>query len=474
MNIHLQRREGFIPPPPLAGAGAPRLRTIVLLLTLVLLLSPAAGGALPPPAAHAPPALAALPADLPDADLVLLLARHAGLRPAPPALDAPGPDDTVERLALRLALRSGAASATREDFAAFATLDPRVARPVATLLAAVDQAWDLQQRATAPLPQEDRRALARLVLDGRGATPEALALGEPVDRAALVDAAILLLDAAESLVLPQLREAADSGAWPAQPLADPLGILRIGGTGDDTETTDRLLQIDARGNDTYLNNAGGTTLLADLEVGTLDYPISISIDFEGDDAYIEKSRTPAQGAGFLGVGLAWDLSGNDHLECLRLCQGAGTLGVGLLRDVSGNDQHLAGDDSLATASLIGILREDAGDDSYRAGSDAGGFGRGREAIGLLWDRQGVDAYGTVFSFAHNRYGWAEQGGRGFFVDEGRDVDSYATQSLGAKVCNDCTWQQGDPASRGRGNDNDGGLAELLTRQGDASMAQKGK
>ena len=447
------------------------MRAIAIFLSIVLLVLPLAGGLAPlaaptapaapgPAAAHVPP----LPHDLSDADLVLLLAAHVGLHPERPALAPLAPEDTVASLALRLAHRSGAHHATPHDFAAFAHLDPRVALPVATLLRAIDQAWDIQEAATAGLDHHDRRALARLVLDGRGATPEALALGEPVDRTALVAAAILLLDTAESLVLPPLQDAARAGAWPTDPVSDPIGILRIGGTGDDHETIDRLLQIDPRGNDTYHNNAGGTTLLADFDPTTPDYPIALSVDFEGDDEYDPGRKVFTQGGAFLGIGLNFDFFGNDKRTCLRLCMGSGSEGIGIIRDLAGDDEYLAGDSSLGYATFMGSIRDDSGEDAYVAGTNSGAFAFGYKALALLWERQGTERYGTPLSLTHNRYGWAEALGSAFFVDEGISVDTYSAEASEGYGCNDCTWERGAADSHGLGNDNVGGLSHVLTRQ----------
>ena len=529
-------------------------------------LAAAAASAVPPaedllPRALAPEdparAVAPLPQDLTDADLVFLLARHAGIpatrvtftpppgapalldsrpardlagditaRPAPspdprpatgtvlgeifhrgPSTDptagpaagltpggvGPGPDlragaafgsrvdaspaapadrppqEGLMALVLDLARRSGAPAPTAADVAVFAQLDPRVAGPTLALLTAVDQAWTLRDAAVAGIPDADQRALAGLVLEGRSHAPEAALLAEPLDETALVEAAILLLDAVEAVVIPQLQAAAASGAWPAQPLADPLGILRIGGTGDDVETMDRLLQIDARGNDTYRNNAGGTTLLADLKPDTLDYPIAVSIDLEGDDVYIFESERYSLGAAFLGVGLNMDLFGRDTRGCIRFCMGAGSWGIGLLRDMRGDDVNAAGDSSLGYATLLGVMREDEGDDRYRAGVGSTGYGFGVTATGLLWDRDGTDAYYTVLGLMVERMGWGEGGGRGWFVDEGPLYDFYEVREVGGIACNDCTWVQGTAASpvsqaHGFGNDNSGGLAFLLTSQ----------
>lgn len=405
---------------------------------------------------------AALPHDLSDADLVLLLARHAGIAAAADGrpLLAPAPKDaTVGSLVLDLAHRSGARSATPADVAIFAQLDPRVAAPLVTLLGAIDQAWDLRDAAVAGMPDADQRALARMVLDGAHETPEAQRLAEPIDRAALVDAAILLLDAAEAVVIPQLQAAADAGAWPAEPVADPLGILRIGGTGDDEETMDRLLQIDPRGNDTYRNNAGGTTLLADLDPATLDYPIAMSLDFGGDDSYTILANRWSMGSAFLGAGLLHDLEGNDEFRCTRLCQGAGLWGVGVHRDYAGDDNHRSGDTSLGSATLMGILREDGGEDGFLFGTDGGGYGAGPSSIGLLWERGGRDMHETTFEFTHNRLGWGKDSGRGLFVEEGPEADYYETEHLGAHGCNDCTWTAGN--GKGTGSDNSGNLLSVL-------------
>lgn len=435
--------------------GTP-LTLVALLLTAPLVASLPA----------APPATPALPADLSDGDLLRLLAAHQGIALREPRLVVPA-DATLDGVTLDLARRAGV-TLTEEERAQLRALDPRVAAPTLTLLLAVDQAWDLRDEAFARVPPQDEARLRTL----DPASDEAAGLAAPVDMRPLYEAAILLLDALEGAALPALQDAARTVPWPAAPLVDNP-VLRIGGAGNDAIATDRILQIDPAGNDLYRNNAGASTLLDPATL--LQTPIAVSIDLAGDDDYdrlptVGGYRPPAQGSGLLGVGVLVDVEGGDSYRADAFSQGATSLGVGLLRDVEGKDVYSSAHSAMGwSAAGPGLLREDAGSDTYHAGADSGGASTSastatQDSWGLLWDRAGMDVYGTLGP-QNDRYGWVARSGTGWLVDEGSDADTYQTAVNTNDYqhgCNDCEWRSGfGSPPEGKGNDNAGGLAEML-------------
>lgn len=448
----------------LPGGKAESIRGAAI--AIALLVSLPAVGSLASPSPSDTAGQPTLPVDLPDGDLLLLLAPVLGLdveRPAIPDLPA---GVTLPGIVLHLARRSGQDLAP-EDLAPFAEVDPRVALPVAQLLLAVDRSWTLRDAAFAGSTIDAQRAAVAAHDSG---APAANVVADPE---ALVAAAVLLLDTAEMIVLPQLQAAIDAGAWPDQLVADPAGVLRLGTMGDDVETLDRIVQIDPRGNDAYHNNAGGTTIGNDIDPRTMDTAIALSIDLAGDDTYRKPDGLPAVGAGVIGIGVALDLAGNDVYRQGHRSIGASSHGIGLLRDHDGADMYTGFGAGVGSGFRgIGVLREDAGDDRYFVSPVSGGAGDKAEGFGLLWERGGTDRF-DVESTSLWSYGFSADDGHGWFVDELDGVDYYATgdpsrfsNSALMHGCNSCVWTAGvGTPSNGVGQDSSGGLGELLSSSG---------
>lgn len=444
------------------------LRAVAIVITSILLATPLAASL----DVLTRPALPAPTFDPSDAELMLFLARldHPTLQPlAPPTRAGTEPlPDILARISLR-----AQAPLTPDEAAHFSALDPRVADPLVTLFLAVEKAWDAYDLATARITTEEMIELHALRQAGEEGTPRGLQLVSQIDQETLLAAAIMLTSVVESEVVPQLQAAADANAWPTNGAWDPVGILRLGSTGDDLEALDRILQIDPRGNDTYTNNAGGATTLdpvIDSSTWNIATPIAISIDFAGNDRYDTDRITSSLGASPLGLGygLLLDFAGDDHYTCRGECIGEG---LGLMRDYAGNDQYDLSAISLGVGFPLGIARDDAGDDYYRLSIHTAGFSNLVGMAGLLWDRGGADYYASLLR-VDNRLGWGNQGGRGWFVDEGLETDVYETADSefpsANHGCNDCTWEIGTPYNgfpvAGEGNDNSGGLSHLLFRQ----------
>jgi hypothetical protein len=93
----------------------------------------------------------------------------------------------------------------------------------------------------------------------------------------------------------------------------PIGRVIVGNTGPNVYAEDAALILDLGGDDLYLNNAGGTRP---------GMPVSLVIDFEGNDRYTGRENF-SQGAGLLGGGFLLDLGGSDTFVGLTGSQGAG-------------------------------------------------------------------------------------------------------------------------------------------------------
>lgn len=440
--------------PPARSVAGEALRGFAIVL-VILLVAPA-GAALKLNAPSAGLATHGVPAaalgDISDGDLVMMLAPLGGHDVTRlPAISAPEAD--VATLAMRLAERRGQ-DVSPEDFAVFDALHPDVAVPVATLLTAIDQAWTLRDAAFEGVTREE------MLLSMQAEDPS---LAQPTNPETLLAAAILLLDTAEAIVIPQLEAAAQNGAWPATAVADPVGVLRVGGTGNDFEAVDRILQVDARGDDVYRNNAGGAQSVNDLRPSADDYPVAMSIDLSGNDDY-RFFRQYALGGAAFGVGIALDLAGNDHFECGEYCMGGDTSGVSMLRDIEGEDTRQCFALCLGSGNRISVMRDDGGNDEYTIGGLGLGLGaNGPGGVGVLWERAGVDKYQAPDS--RYVFGGAENHAYGLFVEEGADFDAYSAHRVAS---NDHVWQHGSlPGPTGKvygfGADNRGGMPEAMTR-----------
>lgn len=184
----------------------------------------------------------------------------------------------------------------------------------------------------------------------------------------------------------------------------PAGRLIIGGTGEDIYTEDAFLIIDLGGNDTYRNNAGGTSLTG--------FSSAVVIDFAGDDRY-ESDRDCVQACGFGGVGAIMDFEGDDVYIAGANSQGVGLLGAGVLIDFSGNDSY-SGDQTVQAAGIygVGIIMEYSGDDRYECNAFGQGFGS-TLGIGVLNDFGGDDIYIAGKKYVYDERGVKIGGAQGF-------------------------------------------------------------
>jgi plastocyanin len=328
-----------------------------------------------------------------------------------------------------------------------AHLDPRLAGRLAIVLDDLTRCQDATARLLATLPAP----LATYLVDD--------AAPPPVPGVAAVRACAARmqgdgLELSRFLAGTTADMGSDVALWP---------VLRLDLDGsDDLVLHDYALSVDAGGNDTYLNNAGGNALDLmrgpngspapyhrpargcvnpgfDLFAGECVLASSLLVEVAGNDTYGRMEppdvealctdepsvrRVLTAGAGFAGAGVLIEVAGNDHYLGKTVTQGAGHIGgVGILEDESGDDTYTAMRLSKGFGTLLGVglLRDGGGNDRYEyympraidpgAPDKTPGAGGGFSAQGLCdntarWDE------GTGVFF-----------GVGLFVEEGGD-DTY--------------------------------------------------
>ncbi|NQT65232.1 MAG: HEAT repeat domain-containing protein, partial [FCB group bacterium] len=172
------------------------------------------------------------------------------------------------------------------------------------------------------------------------------------------------------------------------------GELVIGGKGENVYSRDFAFIIDLGGDDTYRCRAGGA-------LGTLGNSFSFVIDHDGNDIYFNEERSISMGSGFLGIGILYDMNGNDVYRGTHYSQGSGICGIGILIDSSGEDDYRGGCFTQGAGHYgIGILKDiGEGDDRYLAKLWAQGFGS-TFGYGLLHDTGGDDTYRTGGEYLH--------------------------------------------------------------------------
>lgn len=209
----------------------------------------------------------------------------------------------------------------------------------------------------------------------------------------------------------------------------PLGLIAVGGPGDDVYTGNFFCIIDVGGNDIYRGVKKsketavrqGATLIVDFSGddtyigedyafgGTL-FGASTVIDLEGNDSY--TGRNFSLGCGFFGVGVLHDQSGSDRYSGGTATQGAGLFGIGLLVDGGGNDNYLAHIKSqgFGLTRGFGAILEHGGNDQYVSSSPYQDF--------LRYD----DHFESFCQGAALGYRPVASGGYGFIADlDGNDM-----------------------------------------------------
>ncbi|MDQ7778835.1 MAG: hypothetical protein RDV41_03895 [Planctomycetota bacterium] len=183
-----------------------------------------------------------------------------------------------------------------------------------------------------------------------------LYMGAVVNVVALLDAQKFLADPVSAKKPPEGQEPKKIDISSAHVAFDtPLGKVVFDGRAENNVYAggEHLVIIDLAGNDTYEGAAAASW--------KLEHPVSVVVDWSGDDKYIASEMDPsaldtkglkadgkapsaapcAQGAGIMGYGFLIDNGGDDTFLALDNAQGAGYFGVGMLWCNGGNDKFRA-------------------------------------------------------------------------------------------------------------------------------------
>ncbi len=170
----------------------------------------------------------------------------------------------------------------------------------------------------------------------------------------------------------------------------PLGLVAIGGPGDDYYTGDFFCIIDVGGNDIYRPTPR-------TKGEAFKQSAVLIVDFDGDDTYIGGDY--AFGGTVFGASTVIDMKGNDNYTAGNFSLGAGLFGTGILYDGGGSDRY-SGGTAVQGAGIfgIGLLIDAKGNDNYLAHYAAQGFGFTR-GIGMIVDHEGNDSYLAASPYA---------------------------------------------------------------------------
>jgi hypothetical protein len=276
-------------------------------------------------------------------------------------------------------------------------IHPRVQRVVARTVYHLLTAWHWRQTAMRNVNWQEAsdcwriRHLGEMQFDGLEYFPQLDDCARDLDFNSLIYASSKLLESSEQLAdtLASLkRSPTDEIDWLSQNLnvETPIGRLVLAGIGDDKhEYSDLLLLVDFGGNDYYRGAIGATP--------SLEIPISLAVDLEGDDEYLnEDEYLPSQGAAIFGASMLLDVAGKDKYVSKRLGQGAAMLGVGILADMKGDDEYTLWTDGQGGAYFgVGVSIDGGGNDTYKLYGDGQGYG-GVGGVGALVDYSGNDHY----------------------------------------------------------------------------------
>jgi len=278
---------------------------------------------------------------------------------------------------------------------AIAPIHPEVQKAVARTVWHLLSAYHWRQTAMRNVDYEDAmncwriRHLGETQFDGLEYFPQLEDCAQNLDFNSLYYAGLKMLESAEMLADTLLALKSTMRIdWRKQNMnvETPIGRLVLAGNGkDEHEYSDALLVVDMGGDDIYRGAIGSTA--------SLEIPISLAIDLEGDDQYInEDEYLPSQGAGVFGCGVLLDMSGKDKYISRRLSQGAAMLGMGVLADMEGDDEYDLWTDGQGAAYFgVGVAIDNKGNDSYKLWGDGQGYG-GVGGVGTLINRTGNDHY----------------------------------------------------------------------------------
>lgn len=163
-------------------------------------------------------------------------------------------------------------------------------------------------------------------------------------------------------------------------IATSFGTIVLSGADNDSYTNPPyLLIIDFAGDENYKS----------CGVSTKEHPVSLVIDYQGNDTY---SGDIGPGTGLCGYAFVVDISGDDIYSSQNLGLATGIFGEGVILDFSGNDTYST-DIYGEGAGLFGagVLSDLDGNDTYECLQCSQGFGFVK-GCGILIDRKGDDVY----------------------------------------------------------------------------------
>ena len=268
-------------------------------------------------------------------------------------------------------------------------LPPAARKPVARIVAVLNEAIALRDDAIRNIPREDLEhiyfstTLEESQCDAHTFDKTVYDAALAFDRNSMIFGAMKLAQVVQKAI-DTLRALGLEQSFRAD-IPTPAGRILLSNGDDDVHyPQDCLLLIDFSGDDTYLGSVGSSSP---------SLPVSVCIDFGGDDRYRnDHERLYTQGAGILGIGMLFDLDGDDTYESVEFSQGCGRFGVGLLLDYDGDDVYTSRSFSQGAGLYgIGILHDGAGNDLYRSVYYGQGYGFSL-GLGLLSDREGNDRY----------------------------------------------------------------------------------
>ncbi|MCF8233732.1 MAG: hypothetical protein K9G67_02865 [Bacteroidales bacterium] len=160
------------------------------------------------------------------------------------------------------------------------------------------------------------------------------------------------------------------------------GRVAITGIQVDTIQGDYCLVLDLGGNDRYIGN---------IAASSANVPVSVLIDFQGDDTY--QSENSQIASGIAGIGALLDFDGDDIYYCRSHGLGFSIFGSSILYDFKGNDFYNSTKGHSQASAFVGaaMLIDKSGDDIYSCCAYSQGFG-GSLGVGVFLDLEGNDHY----------------------------------------------------------------------------------
>jgi HEAT repeat protein len=170
--------------------------------------------------------------------------------------------------------------------------------------------------------------------------------------------------------------------------------------------------------------------------------IGVLYDLDGNDFY--EGEVFCEGASYwYSLGMLVDGSGNDSYNAAQYAQGAGIhLSIGALWDKDGDDQYNSRNGVVGGTAhdlSVGMLIEEKGNDNYIV---SGGYGVAlTNSFALFVDKLGNDMYSTWEDFSFGSVRWGRGfAGCGIFMDlEGKDIYPRNTMAADGSLWKQFEW-----------------------------------